>query len=413
MKTKLKWHDLLPVVCFFAFFLALTAMEFLLPKQTQSSAENRTLAERPTLTQAASAASSAGQSSGFDARVKQISKLTQQFEKYVSDHVPGREQLVRTFSALELAQGKKQVRLAYCLDGGWLFTKSTRLNASKLEQLTAALQALQDEAGLPMAYCVLPVKNAVVYDCDPLYFSDAIDTENRAALLSALEGVEGLHVLDGVSALRAKTFSERTGLFFKTDFHWNARGAYAVSAELAQQLAEQGLIQPSSIPGDGAFRWNDLTGRGYQGDLNKWYSNYFSVYETLELYAPADPSALRYYEHLDSAEPTAREAIVASGLDKELVDYNDVFTYNLGYFRVENPNAPEDKAVLILKDSYQNATLDYFTQIFREVNVVDPRNYQETEQLTQLLSARSIDLVLFFYHQNNVSSELIGLLNTR
>ena len=33
MKTKLKWHDLLPVVCFFAFFLALTAMEFLLPEQ--------------------------------------------------------------------------------------------------------------------------------------------------------------------------------------------------------------------------------------------------------------------------------------------------------------------------------------------------------------------------------------------
>lgn len=78
---------------------------------------------------------------------------------------------------------------------------------------------------------------------------------------------------------------------------------------------------------------------------------------------------------------------------------------------MENPNAPEKQSVLILKDSYQNSTLDYFTAIFQTVHVVDPRHYQETDTLTALLDAGSVDLILFFYHQDNISDELIELLN--
>lgn len=85
-------------------------------------------------------------------------------------------------------------------------------------------------------------------------------------------------------------------------------------------------------------------------------------------------------------------------------------THNLGYLRVENPNAPEDQAVLILKDSYQNPMLDYFTAIFREVNVIDPRNYQEDANLSTLVAERGLDMVLFLYHQDNISTELIDFL---
>ena len=73
--------------------------------------------------------------------------------------------------------------------------------------------------------------------------------------------------------------------------------------------------------------------------------------------------------------------------------------------------APEAASVLILKDSFQNATIDYLSAIFRSVTVVDPRSYQETPDLASLLDADGIDLVLFFYHQNNVSRELIDFLS--
>ena len=136
-----------------------------------------------------------------------------------------------------------------------------------------------------------------------------------------------------------------------------------------------------------------------------------SMQEDIPRYVPKNAADLRYFLHPGDIESVPRETIVGSGLDKDPVTYNDVFTYNLGYYRVENPDAPEAASVLILKDSFQNATIDYLSAIFRSVTVVDPRSYQETPDLASLLDADGIDLVLFFYHQNNVSRELIDFLS--
>lgn len=420
MKTKLKWSQWLPVVCFFAFFAALTVLEFTLPQKSLSEAENRTLATRPILTQTAEAIKnpeapgkaevsvSVGQK--LAAGAKQFSTLTTQFERYISDQFPMREPLVRAYSALELALNKKQARRAWCLDD-YLLTITTRSLNSACAALEDALCRAVSQTDCPMVYCVLPNKNAVLYDLDPLYFSGAIELQNRTALLSTLEQVDGLSVLDAGLELREADQQQRKASFFKTDFHWNAQGAYAVSQSIVQALAEQGLIDESAIPADTDFCWQDLTGTPYQGDLNRWFSNLFSMYEEIPLFTPTAPDALRYYHALNSTDQVDREAIVGSGLQGETLDYNGVFTSNLGYYRVENPNAPEKQSVLILKDSYQNATLDYFTAIFQTVHVVDPRHYQETDTLPALLDAGSVDLILFFYHQNNISDELIELLN--
>ena len=187
---------------------------------------------------------------------------------------------------------------------------------------------------------------------------------------------------------------------------------YAAAQEIARQLAGAGRIAEASVPQAEDFLWSELGGeRRYQGDLNVWFSNQFSMQEDIPRYVPKNAADLRYFLHPGDIESVPRETIVGSGLDKDPVTYNDVFTYNLGYYRVENPDAPEAASVLILKDSFQNATIDYLSAIFRSVTVVDPRSYQETPDLASLLDADGIDLVLFFYHQNNVSRELIDFLS--
>lgn len=208
------------------------------------------------------------------------------------------------------------------------------------------------------------------------------------------------------------TLADREQYFYKTDFHWNARGAFAAAQDIARQLAGAGTIAETSVPQAEDFLWSELGGeRRYQGDLNVWFSNQFSMQEDIPRYVPKNAADLRYFLHPGDIESVPRETIVGSGLDKDPVTYNDIFTYNLGYYRVENPAAPEAASVLILKDSFQNATIDYLSAIFRSVTVVDPRSYQETPDLASLLDADGIDLVLFFYHQNNVSRELIDFLS--
>ena len=224
--------------------------------------------------------------------------------------------------------------------------------------------------------------------------------------------VEGLTVIDAEAPLVTGTLADRERYFYKTDFHWNARGAFAAAQEIARQLAGAGTIAETSVPQAEDFLWSELGGeRRYQGDLNVWFSNQFSMQEDIPRYVPKNAADLRYFLHPGDIESVPRETIVGSGLDKDPLTYNDVFTYNLGYYRVENPDAPEAASVLILKDSFQNATTDYFSAIFREIHVIDPRAYRQTPGLSGFLAENDVDLILFFYHQNNVSRELIDFLS--
>ena len=305
--------------------------------------------------------------------------------------------------------------LAGLVTGIWGDLASLTVLSAWLGLIGYALQQALAQAGTldrPLVWCVLPLKNEALYDLEPAYFSDETGKTNKQALTAALAQVEGLTVIDAEAPLVTGTLADRERYFYKTDFHWNARGAFAAAQEIARQLAGAGTIAETSVPQAEDFLWSELGGeRRYQGDLNVWFSNQFSMQEDIPRYVPKNAADLRYFLHPGDIESVPRETIVGSGLDKDPVTYNDVFTYNLGYYRVENPDAPEAASVLILKDSFQNATIDYLSAIFRSVTVVDPRSYQETPDLASLLDADGIDLVLFFYHQNNVSRELIDFLS--
>ena len=395
MKTKIRRSQLLVIGCFFGFFLFCLVWGLAQPDRPSSAAENRSLAQRPAMRRV----------------VTDFGGFARDFESYAADQFPDREQLIGVYTALELAQGKKFARKAYCLQGGWLLTKPT---PTKPVDLSALQQALAQAGALdrPLVWCVLPLKNEALYDLEPTYFSDETGETNKQALTAALAQVEGLTVIDAEAPLVTGTLADRERYFYKTDFHWNARGAFAAAQEIARQLAGAGTIAETSVPQAEDFLWSELGGkRRYQGDLNVWFSNQFSMQEDIPRYVPKNAADLRYFLHPGDTASVPRETIVGSGLDKDPVTYNDVFTYNLGYYRVENPAAPEAASVLILKDSFQNATIDYLSAIFRSVTVVDPRSYQETPDLASLLDADGIDLVLFFYHQNNVSRELIDFLS--
>ncbi len=395
MKTKIRLSQLLVICCFFGFFLFCLVRGLAQPDRPSSAAENRSLAQRPAMRRV----------------VTDFGGFAKDFESYAADQFPDREQLIGVYTALELAQGKKFARKAYCLQGGWLLTKPTPTNPADLSDLQEALTQAARTLDRPLVWCVLPLKNEALYDLEPAYFSDETGETNKQALTAALAQVGGLTVIDAEAPLVTGTLADREQYFYKTDFHWNARGAFAAAQEAARQLAGAGMIAAASVPQAEDFLWSELGGeRRYQGDLNVWFSNQFSMREDIPRYVLKNAADLRYFLHPGDTESVPRETIVGSGLDKDPVTYNDVFTYNLGYYRVENPAAPEAASVLILKDSFQNATTDYLSAIFRSITVVDPRSYQETSDLASLLDADGIDLVLFFYHQNNVSRELIDLL---
>lgn len=212
MKTKIRRSQLLVIGCFFGFFLFCLVWGLAQPDRPSSAAENRSLAQRPAMRRV----------------VTDFGGFAKDFESYAADQFPDREQLIGVYTALELAQGKKFARKAYCLQGGWLLTKPT---PTKPADLSALQQALAQAGVLdrPLVWCVLPLKNEALYDLEPAYFSDETGETNKQALTAALAQVGVLTVIDAEAPLVTGTLADRERYFYKTDFHWNARGAFALS----------------------------------------------------------------------------------------------------------------------------------------------------------------------------------------
>jgi len=270
----------------------------------------------------------------------------------------------------------------------------------QMGKLLCAVEEAEKQTESAFVYGVLPQKNDMLTHLDPEYFSNTVSDDNKARLLNGLRELGTVRVLD-VGGWMLETFSaeEREQMYYKGDFHWNHLGAYWAAAYLCDSI---------ELPADETdFTWRQLQ-VPYDGDLNRRFSYLFSRQEEIPFYSYDHASDLLYFDHPDAVEPVARETIVGTGLEAEKVDYNSLSTSNLGYYRVENPE--KNGCILILKDSFQNPTIDYFSSVYGEIHVIDPRFYQEEWDFYELAERENFDTVLFMFHQNNASLELIDFL---
>ena len=380
---KKDMHTLWIIIPFFFFLLVFLGASVLLPDYAYSPEEGRSLAQRPAI---------------FS---NDLAAAAENWSDYVVDQFPLRSRLLKAYSAVELAQGKKLSRNTYIVGDQWLMTPIYPVDNGQLQRLLNAISEAEMETDAQFVYGVLPQKNDMLADLDVRYVSNAVSDGNKARLLEGLENLATVQVLDvGGWLLETFTPEERIQMYYKGDFHWNHLGAYWAAAYLCDAM---------SRPADEHdFEWQQLQ-IPYEGDLNRRFSYLFSQNEKIPYYTYADAEKLRYYDTQDATEPVERETIVGTGLGKSAVDYNGLSTYNLGYYRVENPD--RDGCLLILKDSFQNPTIDYFSAVYGEIHVVDPRFYAEEWDFYELVEGNGVDTVLFLFHQNNASAELIDFLS--
>lgn len=389
LKKKSAW---LVIVPFFVLLLALLILGLRMPDESYGEAESRKLAQRPALSLA----------------LTDFSSFSRRWDDYTVDQFPFRAELLRDYSAIQKALGKMFARDVYILDDGWMLSPIYRSDPQQLEAYAEALKKAQAAVSVPIVSCVLPEKNDVLHDLAPKYYDNSINEQNLVLLMDALDAAE-IPAIDVGKVFLELPLAERKDCYYKTDFHWNHRGACLAAEEICGRLAELGILEPEALPNANAFLWKDLSAEHrYQGDLNRRFSNVYPMQEQIPFYEIAQNDTLRYY---DKDGPVSREALVGSGLQETVLDYNGLSTYNLGYWRVENPGLPEGRHVLILKDSFQNACSDYLTAAFASMTVVDPRYADPPLDLQTLIRQSRADLILLMYHQDNLSPELIDFLN--
>jgi len=378
------------IACFMLFILGVLAAFLFSPPGEYNSNEEKALAQHPRIYE----------SESFDS-------YTLAFESFVSDQFPLRDLIIQNNNEAEMTTDvDKIIEDVYVLSSDYLFGVTYETQDSKAQALSDAIKERRTDSKLPFIYVIVPQKNLILGDSEPNVTTE-LDEKNLDRIIKYLSK-NNISYVDCCDYMQSQSLEERSKYFYKTDMHWNEYGAYTASKYLANELASFGRIDESSVPSDSAFAWTDFTGRDYMGDFQKRFSNEVTVEEYVPFYEARDAENFVYFTSLYGKE-VPRKTVVASGLDSDVLDYNKLSTYNLAYIRVDNPFAKEDKHVLILKDSYQCCMIDYLSEMFTEIDIVDPR-CKDCPSFEEIAEERGIDLVLMIYHSNNISQELIDYL---
>ncbi len=160
-------------------------------------------------------------------------------------------------------------------------------------------------------------------------------------------------------------------LFFKSDHHWTQRGAYYAYRAFAKSVG----YEPTALED---FTY-EIRNDNYSGSLYSW---------------TADERVKYFKDTIEAFRPTKSHTMTVTGsngavntYDTSIVNTNQTYvTFIAGdnpYTVINVPDNPQDKNILVLKDSFGNAFVPFLCEHYGNIIVVDVRyaNFNIYDQL--------------------------------
>ncbi len=191
-------------------------------------------------------------------------------------------------------------------------------------------------------------------------------------------------------------------IFFRTDHHWTALGAYYAYRDLMNVKG----ATPAELSAFNEYRFEGFLGSFYAESGQKQ-----SLGNAPDYVLAYEPTQLQKI-HTFTAAGEIDYSIVSDG--NALSAANKYLTFVCGdhpYGIMTNPTINDGSSCLVIKESFGNAMVAYLTQNYQNVYVVDYRyiNGVFPGTLTQFVDERNIQDVIFV---NNISAtRSIALVN--
>ena len=184
-------------------------------------------------------------------------------------------------------------------------------------------------------------------------------------------------------------------LYFRTDHHWTALGAYYTYAELMNAMSKT----PASL--------DSFIEHRFEGFLGSFYSKsgkmpqLGNTPDTVYAYEP--PQFNTIVTTLDTGE-VVKKNIISNGNNMSAGSkYLSFVTGDKPFGVMTNPTINDGSACIIVKESFGNCFVPFLTQNYQNVYVVDYRYFNkiDTRNLTQLVDDTGAQDVIFI---NNISA---------
>lgn len=349
MEKKQNLQSNIVIAAFVFLVFGLTIAGLFSPVRERSESENRTLAQKPEFTL----------ESLFEK--DETKRYTRKYEAFLTDQFIGRDAWIGIKTRVERMLGKTDINGVYFAKDGYLITRTdadaidTEQEGKNIAALAAFLEKYQKIYGADRVHAMIVPTAADILD-EKL---PAFTTEyNQDALLDrlAMELPEG-SLLDSRGELNAHADEY---LFYRTDHHWTALGAYyayrAWAKETGHEIRE--LSEYDERVGSDEF--------------------YGTLYSKVNLPMQADSVMIyddgrNYRVEYDMSQKFSSGLFVESRLeekDKYMVylDGNHAITHI-----VQNRAEKNDRRLLVIKDSYAHTFVPFLAQDYDEIVMIDFR----------------------------------------
>lgn len=229
--------------------------------------------------------------------------------------------------------------------------------------LTAINRTAERLEGKADLYCmIVPISASFYLSQETLDSTDGSDEKQALAYYygSLDPSIKAVEIYDSLAAHRDEY------IYFRTDHHWTARGAYYAYRTWAQVKG----IEPHELDEYASVQFSGFLGT-YYNELKA--SQMESNPDTIEAFYPLTCTTMTFTE--------------SSGTKLNWPIVNDVTNYNHGnkyscfagsdnpFSEIHNANVTNGETCLVIKDSYANAMIPFLADHYETLYWIDYRSY--------------------------------------
>ena len=313
-------------------------------------------------------------------------KFMEDFEKYVTDQFPLRDQWIQLKAISERSLGKQENNGVYFgTDGQTLFAQFKAPTEEELAQRVGFVNSLGQNLDIPVYFSLVPDKSWVWADYLPDYAPN-VDDGSTIERAQALCG-ENVRFIDLRGALDYDSF-------YRTDHHWTTMGAMQAYFSLIRDISGGNsgdwYHEPELIS-------DQFYGTTYSSSGAAWVKP-DSIYTMIpEGGTKGNITVTGYPEGAP---------IESSLYHPEKLAVKDKYAYFLGGNQplcvIKNPDAANGR-LLVIRDSYSDSLAPFLAEEFQEVHLFDLR--YNNLSLKQYVADNGIGQVLVLYSAANFSTD--------
>lgn len=328
------------------------------------------------------------------------------YESYYTDQFIGRDRLLKLYTKLEIISNKSTIRGHYIVDNEWIMPGKVKKQDD--ETITSTANKLSEyskqisKEGREIYYVSTPCKSQALDHIYPKYAEEGFALDNVSKFGDRLDK-RYINFIN-IDKYFNENFSEKEkeDMYFKTDHHWNGIGGFEGFKYIINKMNVLNMDNKKLLEDDNFIRINK-TDKNFIGSYNRNLFYLFSQKENIPYIYSKNSKKYKYFnDDGNGYQPIDGDLLISTEKDLSDTTYGGAYTNDIPLYKVINEDAPIDKKIMIIRDSYQAPTTLLFADLFKSVEILDPRNTVDITP-SKAIEKYNPDIVMFMFNSETYS----------